>query len=244
MDEIRKCFREFDPYLCNAVMSKMFRNEFLLSKSKFTKDLEDKYNENPEFAEKCRGHVLEPISSLRIEDPNVIKRIRDINLLYTLKFDFDSNRNLKIERKVTGKALELVAESVLKWKLEGNVNLDYEFVDWRGFDFLIFDKTKYDWTVGIQCKTGFDESGFLDYKKELHAMEDFAKNFEVGKRFIMLCGCVNHSRQEKIREAFKKIGWELYYLWIDKESHIDINSYEIDTSFYEFIDTIGKIAKI
>ena len=52
----------------------------------------------------------------------------------------------------------------------------------------------------------------------------------------MLCGCVRQSQKEKIRQAFEKIGWEFYYLWTD------INSYGIDTSFYEFIDAIEKIA--
>jgi hypothetical protein len=52
---------EFDPYLCNAVMSKMFKNEFLLEKSKFIKYLEDGYNKRPEFAKKCRENVLEKL---------------------------------------------------------------------------------------------------------------------------------------------------------------------------------------
>jgi hypothetical protein len=242
MDEIEKCFREFDPYLCNVIMSKIFKNDFQYEKSHFINLLKNEfYNKDPTFAKKCVENVIKPTSSIKIKDPDVIKRIRDINLLYTLKFAFTPN--LKIESKVTGKALELVAESVLKWKLKDSVKLDYEFVDWRGFDFLIFDKTTYDWKCGIQCKTAFHESGFLGYKKELRDMEDFAKNFEMGKKFVMFCGCVNQSSQEKIRKAFEKIGWELYYLWIDIESNRDINSYEIDASFYEFIDTIEKIAK-
>jgi hypothetical protein len=109
-------------------------------------------------------------------------------------------------------------------------------VDWRGFDYLILDKGTNDWVVGIQCKTAFHESGFLSYKKEIQDLEDFTKSFPAGKRFIMLCGCANKSGKDRIREAFKNIGWELYYLW----DYID--SFDIDESFYGFIDAIEKSA--
>jgi len=232
---IETCFEEFDPYLCNVIMSKILKKAFLNDKSKFVNLIKGEFLKDPKFVCACTANVLQPINSLKIQEPAVIKRIRDINLLYTMKFAFYPN--LKVEGKVTGRALELVVESILKWKLKNNQKIDYEFVDWRGFDFLITDKEKNDWIVGIQCKTAYDRGGFLGYKQAIQEMSDFSKSFETGKKFIMLCGCAIKSQKDLIRQAFEKINWEFYYLWTDK------NSYGIDPSFYKFIDAVEKISR-
>jgi len=112
--------------------------------------------------------------------------------------------------------------------------LDWEFVDWKGFDYLIINKNIYDWIAGIQCKTGF-VGGFLDYHKELEKLKDFASNFAIKKTLIMVCGGVTPSKKEEVRKAFENEGWRFYYLWAD------LNSDQIDQSFYEFIDTIEQI---
>jgi hypothetical protein len=230
---IERCFEEFNPYLCNVVMNSLYGNNYLLEKPKFVAYLKDKYTKNAAFAEQCKENLLKSFHPSRIADSNVLRRIRDINLLYTLKFVHDPH--LKIEGKVTGRALELVAESVLKWKLD-NSGMDYQFVDWKGFDYLISDTTTNDWTVGIQCKSGF-VGGYLRYEDELQRMKDFAKNFSKGKEFIMFCGFVPTPKKEEIKHAFENEGWKLFYFWTD------VNSYRIDESFYEFIDAIDKIAK-
>jgi hypothetical protein len=235
---IEKCFEEFDPYLCSVVMNSLNRDactQIPLEKLKLVEYLKSQCRRYPHLAHRVKEALLKAFDSSRIKDPSIMKRVRDINLLYTLKFSFEPP--LKIESKVTGRALELVVESVLKSKLKNNIRFDYEFVDWKGFDYLILDNDKKDWIAGIQCKTGF-VGGFLGYQKESQKLEEFACSLPVGKTLIIFCGGVYKSKKEEVKHAFENKGWKLYYLWAN------INSYEIDESFYEFIDMIEQIVSV
>lgn len=201
-------------------------------KSNLVEYLKSQCRKDPNFAHKVKERLLTAFDSSRIKDLDIVKRIRDINLLYTLKFWFKPP--LKIESKVTGRALELIVESILKSKLKDNMRFDYEFVDWKGFDYLIIDNNKKDWIAGIQCKTGF-VGGFLSYRKELQKLKEFASSFPAEKTLIVFCGGVHESKKEEVKHAFENEGWKLYYLWVD------INSYKINTSFYKFIDIIERL---
>jgi hypothetical protein len=200
----------------------------------------DKYEKETNFSDELKKNVLDPLESLKISlkivDQNVIKRICDLKLLYSLiRVGFPQMSN-KFQ-KITGRALELVVESILKWKLENSLKLDYEFVDWNGFDYLIFDKTQYDWTVGIQCKVVLS-SGYLAPEKALQSIKEPNKILPLGKKAIMFCGWVDkEEKKEKIRKAFESKNWGFYCL-----VKLDASD-KIDKSFYEFIDAIEIIAK-
>jgi hypothetical protein len=235
LQTIEKYFQEFDPYLCSVVMDSLNRDagaQIPLEKSNLVKHLKDQYKTHPEFANRIDENLTNVFDPSRIKDPNVMRRILDINLLYTLKFSYTPH--LRIEGKVTGRALELLVESILKSKLKNFDRFYWEFVDWKSFDYIIVDRERNEWIVGIQCKTGF-VGGFLSYQQELEKLKDFAGSFSIRRDLIMFCGGVFKSKKEEIRHAFENEGWEIYYLWRD------INSYKIDESFYEFTNMIEHI---
>jgi len=235
--DLEKCLQEFDPYLSIVIMdglNKWTGKQVPLEKSNLINYLSNQYVERPALARRLKDSLFSVLDLHRVKDASVIRRIRDINLLYCLKFSCEPP--LKIDRKVSGRALELVVESVLKSKLDGSKRFDYEFVDWKSFDYIILDKDRKDWVAGIQCKMSFG-GGFLSYQKELKNVKEFTENFPASKTFIMLCGCTSRSRKDEIKRAFERCGWELYYLWVDNRSDI------IDESFYDFTDAIERIAK-
>lgn len=225
---INQIFEEFDPYFCYAVMNCLPKFKANFEKTKFIDYLKEKYHKDKEFEKRCNKHLIKPFVSTREIDKTVLKRIRDLNLLYTLKWSYAPS--LKLEGKVTGRALELIIEAILKAELGNHSKLSYEFVDWKSFDYVIVDKSKNDWIAGIQSKVAF-----VDAKKTIEEMKEFAKLFADAKRYIMFCGGVKgDERKTEIRQTFETEGWELYYLWTD------IDEYEIDDSFYKFIDVIKR----
>jgi hypothetical protein len=221
---MNQIFEEFDPYFCYAVMNCLPKFRANLEKAKFIDYLQEKYHNDKEFEKRCKERLIKPFVSSREIDKNVLKRIRDLNLLYKWSYE----PSLKLEGKVTGRALELLVEAILKAELGSNTKVSYEFVDWSSFDYVIVDKSKNDWIAGIQSKVAF-----VDTKKTIYEMKEFAKRFADAKRFIMFCGGVKGGkRKTEIKQTLENEGWELYYLWTD------IDEYEIDDSFYKFIDAI------
>ena len=204
----------------------------MLDKSNLIDYLNGQCKKEPQFTHILEEALFNTFDPDRIGDSAIVRRIRDINLLYALKFSF--NPYLKIERKVTGRALELVVESVLEAKLRNTGRFDYEFVDWKGIDYMVLDKDEYDWIIGIQSKTGF-AGGYLGYQKELEKLKEFADRFSKEKEFVMFCGATNKSKKDETRHAFENKGWKFYFLWEN------INSDKIDDSFYEFTDMIEGI---
>lgn len=54
----------------------------------------------------------------------------------------------------------------------------------------------------------------------------------------MLCGGARGSKRKmELKQVFETASWELYYLWPD------INEYDIDESFYGFVDAIARYAQ-
>lgn len=242
--ELEKHFQEFDPYLSNVVMdclNKKIDEQVLLDKSNLIGFLSHQCRKSHEFVHRLETALLNVFDPYKVNDPIVMKRIIDINLLYRLKWSFD----LRIEKKVNGRALELVVESVLKSKLCCSTRFDYEFVDWKAIDYMILDRSINDWIVGIQCKTALNTTkGYLNYKIELGKLKDFAKNFSSGKTLVMFCGNTVGYRnkpyelqKEEIKNAFEREGWKFYSFWVNPES------YKIDDSFYEFMDMIERIVR-
>lgn len=233
--ELEKHLQEFDPYLSAVIMDKLNKRtdeKVLLDKSDLVDFLSRQCRENNEFAHALRTVLFDIFDLKRVNDPIVMRRIRDINLLYRLKFYFKPP--LKIESKVAGRALEFVVESVLKSKLNSSRRFGYEFVDWQAIDYMILDKDRNDWIAGIQCKMSF-VGGFLSYQREIKKLKEFVKNIRTEKTLVMFCGLTYKSKKEEVKNAFEKEGWKFYYLWKD------INSFKIDESFYEFIDMIERI---
>lgn len=236
--DLEKHFQEFSPYLSSVVMDSLNKRtgkQVPLDKSNLIDYLNDQCREKPENAYRVKEALFNVFEPEKVKEPTVMRKIWDINLLYCLKFLFPKSP-LKIDSKVTGRALELVVESVLKCKLKNSKRFDYEFVDWKAFDYMILDKNRNDWIVGIQCKTVL-AGGILSYQKEIKKLKDLTKNFPEGKTFVMFCGCTNKSKKEETKAAFEREGWKFYYLWMDN------TSYEIDKSFYEFMDLIVEITK-
>ena len=241
---LEKRFQEFDPYLTNAVMERLNKKtgqQVLIDKSNLIEFLIRKCRESPEFVRRLETALFNVFDPHKVKDhPMVIKRILDINLLYRL----DGSFNLGIGRKVHGRALELVVESVLESK-NSLERFDYEFVDWKGIDYMILDRDKNDWIIGIQCKTALQTTkGYLNYKIELKKLKRFAEKFPKDKIFIMFCGNAScykdrpyRLQKEEIKHTFEKEGWKFYYFWNSDDS------YEIDESFYEFIDEIERITR-
>jgi len=232
MEIINRCFEEFDPFLSNAVMESLYCNGQKLEKSKFLMDLKRQYENNCDFADECRKNLISPFGSNRLTNPDVIKRIRDVNLLYTIELKFKPELKIENKRKVNGRAFELVLESIMQWKLMQNPRLNYEFVDWRIFDYLISDKKKNDWVAGIQCKVCFS---YRTFQNELQEMKNLLDRFSEKKTFIMFCGFAKTAKMEEMKKMFKKVNIGLYFLWTADDST------EIEPSFYELIDEIGKI---
>lgn len=197
-------------------------------KSNFIDYLKEKYQSDNDFEKRCKKHLIEPFISTRQIEKNVLKRIRDLNLLYTLKFSYEPN--LKIEGKVTGRALELIIEAILKSELKGNNKLSYEFVDWKSLDYVLVDNVTNDWIAGIQSKIAI-----VDYKTTIQEIIEFTEIFPSDKKLIMFCGGASSSKRKmELKQVFETEGWELYYLWTD------IDEYDIDESFYGFIDAIAR----
>lgn len=226
-ESVWKIFDEFNPYFCYAVMSCLPEFKANFDKSNFVYYLKEKYQSDNDFEKRCKKHLIEPFISTRQIEKNVLKRIRDLNLLYTLKFSYEPN--LKIEGKVTGRALELIIEAILKSELKGNNKLSYEFVDWKSLDYVLVDNVTNDWIAGIQSKIAI-----VPYKKTIQEIIEFTKIFPSDKKLIMLCGGASSSKKKmELKQVFETEGWELYYLWTD------IDEYDIDESFYGFIDAIA-----
>lgn len=240
---IERYFQEFNPYLCYALMDARARrgkdesSEGAFKRSDFVNHLINRYGTEPRFRDGINEVLLNTFDPSRIQDQNVMRRIRDLSLYYRLKDNKPGSlyeRKLKIEGKVAGRALELVVESVLKSKLNALERVDWEFVDWNHFDYVILDREINDWIVGIQCKVVLS-TGFLSYRKELTKLVDFASKFDEGKTLIMFFGWVDKSIKARITDAFKDTRWKLFFLIVDSASNT------VDDSFYKFIGTMEEL---
>jgi hypothetical protein len=225
---IFRSFEEFNPFLSNAVIYKLYPNEQKFEKRKLMSALIDEYKNNERFATDCKSGLIKAFDSKKISSPDVVKRIRDLSLLYAIDYKFKGG--IRKGRKVNGRAFELVLESVLKWKLGENPKLYCEFVDWKVFDYLISDVTKNDWILGVQCKVSL-----YSYRNLLEDTKKLLSKFSDDKTFIVFCGSTKKAKMEDMRKAFKEANIKIYFLYTAD------NENDIDSSFYDLIDILEKI---
>lgn len=186
----------------------------------------------------------------KIGSQHVRQRIMDFILLYEFLSLYKLSK--MVPRGISGKAFELVVDSILEWKLEGS-NLAYEFVGSKP-DFVIIDKQGNKWVAGVECKVviHYDPSGrdVFSHKNYIQKYRDLCKCCEREK--VELIGVLGgglynnrsssqeiRGRMERIRQEMQKAGWQnVYFFWDAPNKELKLHA-----SFYEFINYVGKLAE-
>ena len=230
--QFENCIKELSPYvkerLVKAASREMSEIEWCMKES---------YNDDKEFGkliDEVFGKYLDKVVPNN-NNKRVAKKILDLDLWFLIHYQLKLRQKITIDRKFTGRLLEIVAESVLKAYLNRE-KLSYEFVDYDPVDYVIMRNN--DAICEISCKTVLStKNSNYDYKE--HAKIVANRLQRKTNEFIVFCGC-GEGEKKTIRDEFDKINsCKLFYLWA--ETGKKSSAYMLDESFYEFIKFIENL---